>query len=280
MIMKENLAVRFSKWTAFAAILLGALSLPAFALKPADQPESVVEKSRITASSGQARDEYGLQMNPLMDEPLPASEQTVSQKAYELDLEKPITVPADEKVKQALPLEMAEPDTVSELSTNTKDFIIEVGDVLRIDVYKEPELSMNEVIVRPDGKISIPLISDIQAGGLTPMQLKERVEERLKDYVSSPVATVIVLQFRHDSASIIGNIKNPGVYPLDSSINVLELLARAGGFSQFANTQNIAIIRKGGDRSQHYTFNYKDAIEGNNLQNNIVLKNGDVVIVP
>jgi polysaccharide export outer membrane protein len=161
-----------------------------------------------------------------------------------------------------------------------ENFVIGLEDVLAINVWREPELSVKEIIVRPDGKISIPLIGDIQASGFTPKQLQERITEKLKEFVASPSVTVVVLKIASQSVSIVGQVAKPGVYYLGSPLTVLELLARAGGFREEANKKNISIVRKEGGRTVSFRFNFKDVSKGKNLQQNIILENGDVVIVP
>jgi polysaccharide export outer membrane protein len=160
------------------------------------------------------------------------------------------------------------------------DFVIGLEDVLAVNVWKEAELSVREIVVRPDGKISLPLIGDIQASGSTTKQLQERIAERLKEFVTTPTVTVSVLRIASQSVSIVGQVPKPGVYYLGSPLTVLELLARAGGCRDDANTKKIAIIRKDGDQTRHFLFNYKEVSKGQNLKQNIVLRGGDVVIVP
>ncbi len=162
----------------------------------------------------------------------------------------------------------------------SEDFVIGLEDVLAINVWREPEISVKEVMVRPDGKISLPLIGDVQASGLTTKQLKERITERLKEFIASPTVAVVVLRIASQSVSIVGQVAKPGVYYLGSPIRVLELLAKAGGLSEYANKKKIAIVRQEGQQTKHFLFNYKDVAKGQNLQQNIILKNGDVVIVP
>jgi polysaccharide export outer membrane protein len=161
-----------------------------------------------------------------------------------------------------------------------EDFVIGLEDVLSINVWKEPEHSVKEVVVRPDGKISIPLIGEILASGLTPKQLQVRISEQMKEYLEAPNVTVIVLRIASQSVSIVGKVTKPGVYFLGSPITVLELLARSGGFREDANIKKIAIIRKEGERTSYFPFNYKEVSKGQRLQQNIILKNGDEVIVP
>jgi polysaccharide biosynthesis/export protein len=160
------------------------------------------------------------------------------------------------------------------------DFVIGLEDVLSVNVWKEPELSVREVTVRPDGKISIPLVGDIQASGLTPKQLQDRISERMKDFVAAPNVTLVVLKIASQSVSIVGQVAKPGVYFLGSPLKVLELLARAGGFREEAKTKNITIVRSEAGQTKHFSFNYKEVSKGQNLQQNIVLRSGDVVIVP
>jgi polysaccharide biosynthesis/export protein len=162
----------------------------------------------------------------------------------------------------------------------TKDFVIGPEDALSINVWREPELSVKEVVVRPDGKISIPLVSDIQASGLTAQQLQDKLAEKLKEFVASPVVTVTVIRISSLSVSIVGEVQKPGAYPLVFPMTVLELLARAGGVTLDAKAKKIKIIRKEGAITLQFPFNYKDVKNGKNLQSNIALKNGDVVIVP
>ncbi len=161
-----------------------------------------------------------------------------------------------------------------------KDFVIGLEDVLSINVWKEPELSPKEVVVRPDGKISLPLAGDILASGLTPIQLQEKIAEKLKEFVASPVVTVTVIKISSLNVSVVGQVLKPGVYPIGAPMNVLELLARAGGLTLDAKAKKIKILRKENGKDVQFPFNYNDAVKGKNLQQNIALKNGDVVVVP
>ena len=161
-----------------------------------------------------------------------------------------------------------------------EDYVIGLEDILSVNVWKEPELSVKEVVVRPDGKISVPLVGDIQASGLTPMQLQERVSERMKEYVAAPSVTIVVLRIGSRSVSIVGQVAKPGIYYLGAPMTVLELLARAGGIGPDAEEKKIAIVRTEGGKTVSYRFNYKDVSKGKHLEQNIELKNGDTVIVP
>lgn len=165
-------------------------------------------------------------------------------------------------------------------SPASKDYVIGVEDGLSIFVWREPDLSVKETTVRPDGKITIPLINDIQAAGLTADQLQQQITEKLKDFIASPSVTVVITKIVSQKVSIVGEVNSPGVYPLGAPMTVLELLARAGGFREYAKKKNITIVRQEGGRTLRFKFNYKDVSEGKNLQQNITLKSGDIVIVP
>lgn len=167
----------------------------------------------------------------------------------------------------------------SSAAVASEEFIIGPEDGLTINVWKEPELS-STVVVRPDGKITLPLINEIQASGLTARHLQERIAERLKDFISSPVVTVIVKEIHSQNVIIMGEVAKPGAYPFGSPMTVVEAIGRAGGFLTYAKTKKIEIIRRENDRQSRYPFNYNDFIKGKNTDQNIFLKNGDVIIVP
>jgi polysaccharide biosynthesis/export protein len=151
------------------------------------------------------------------------------------------------------------------------------GDRLRVEVYKDPQLSQ-ALQVRPDGKITLPLIDDIQAAGLTPVELRDQVADALKEYVTSPVVTVIVTETVAPEVFVMGEVNSPGALPVSGPMTVMEALARAGGFREFANTKNIRILRKTDAGVQTLTFNYRDAARGRGEP--LMLRPGDTVIVP
>ncbi len=161
-----------------------------------------------------------------------------------------------------------------------EDYIIGTEDVLSISVWKEPELSVRELVVRPDGKISLPLVNDIQASGVTPKQLKEQIAAKLKEFVESPNVNVTVIRVFSHSVSVVGQISKPGQYPLGSPTTVLNIIARAGGITEFAKAKNIRIFRNVNGKIQQFPFNYKNVINGKDLHQNILLKSGDTVSVP
>ncbi len=160
------------------------------------------------------------------------------------------------------------------------DFVIGVEDVLAVNVWKDPELSVREVVVRPDGKISLPLAGEILTSGLTVRQLQDAIAEKLKDYINSPVVTVTVVRIASQSVSVVGQVGKPGTYPLISPTTVMELLAKAGGIGLDAKSKKIKIIRKEDGKETVLPFNYNEIAAGKNLKQNILLKNGDIVVVP
>lgn len=166
------------------------------------------------------------------------------------------------------------------VSVDNKTYIIGESDILDIDVWKEKEVS-KQVPVRPDGKISLPLIGQIQASGLTPLQLQDNITQQLKQYISNPEVTVIVSDPRSHQINIVGQIARPGTFPLRESMTVLDAIAEAGGFKDFAKQTKIYVLRPmpGGVRVR-IPFNYKDVIKGKNLQQNVQLKPGDTIVVP
>ena len=160
------------------------------------------------------------------------------------------------------------------------DYIIGPQDVLAINVWKEPEIS-RAVPVRPDGKISLPLVGDIVASGLTPMQLEKEISEDLKAYIANPEVTVIVQAVNSRKFNIVGEIAKPGTYPLTEQMTVLDAIAQAGGPRDFAKVKKIYVLRqlKGGERLR-IPFNYKDIIRGRNFHQNVELQPGDTIVVP
>ena len=160
------------------------------------------------------------------------------------------------------------------------DYVIGVTDLLRIAVWRNEELTVT-VPVRPDGKISFPLLDDIQAEGLTPSELKEIIDRELSEYVASPHVTVIVVEMNSRFVSVLGGVKQEGRFPLSRNLRVLEAIAYAGGFNEFADKGNVRIVRRetsGGE--MEYRFDYDDYIKGKAPGSNIVLLAGDTIIVP
>jgi len=165
-------------------------------------------------------------------------------------------------------------------STSDADFVIGLEDVLSINIYKDQELSVKEVVVRPDGKISLPLLGDIKAEGLTVKQLQDKIADSLKEYVTAPVVTVTVIRIYSQSVSIVGQVAKPGVFSLGSPITIMQLLSRAGGLTFDAKSKKIKIVRKENGKSITIPFNYNDMISGKDLKQDVILKNGDIIVVP
>jgi len=158
------------------------------------------------------------------------------------------------------------------------DYVIGSEDTLHVSVWKEPDLTAT-LPVRPDGKISLPLLNDVQAAGLTPMQLASDLTTRLKKYVSEPQVTVVVTQMNSQKVFLLGEVLHTGAVPLSPNMTVLQVLSTAG-FSQFANTKGIYILRTENGKQDKLPFNYKAVVKGEHMEQNILLKPGDTVVVP
>lgn len=159
-------------------------------------------------------------------------------------------------------------------------YVIGADDVLAVDVWKEKEVS-RVLPVRPDGKISLPLIGDLQASGLTPQQLQASVTVKLRAYIDKPEVSVIVQEARSHRFNVVGEVQKPGSYTLGQPLTVLDALALAGGFRDFAKAKKIYVLRVHPDGSnERIPFNYKQVIKGKKLAENIPLEPGDTVVVP
>jgi len=167
----------------------------------------------------------------------------------------------------------------AEVAADSDRYVIGSEDVLYIHVWKEETLSKT-VSVRMDGKISMPLIDEIQATGLTPLQLKEILTERLKEFVGIPTVTVIVMEANSFKVYISGQVKSPGVYRLRSETTLAQIISMAGGLGEWANQSKIIVIRKENGKEKRFTINYKKIVKGEDLNSNIILKAGDTIIVP
>ncbi|MEW6184388.1 MAG: polysaccharide biosynthesis/export family protein [Thermodesulfobacteriota bacterium] len=167
----------------------------------------------------------------------------------------------------------------SGISPDSDKYLIGPGDVLSIQVWKEDHLSQT-VMVRSDGRISLPLIDEIQAAGLTPLRLKEVLTQKIGQFVELPIITVMVREAKSFKVYIGGQVKNPGVYTLIEEISLLQLIPLAGGFTDWANQRKVLLIRKEGEKEKRYTINYKRIVSGQDIETNLMLKPGDTVIVP
>ena len=153
------------------------------------------------------------------------------------------------------------------------------ADVLEISVWKDESLS-REVLVPPDGVISFPLIGSIDVKGLTVEELREVVTKKLSEYVPDATVTVLLMQVRSLSAFVIGKVNHPGHFPIDLETSVMQILSMAEGLNPFASPGNIIILRREKGKTVKIPFNYKKVEKGQNLEQNIILKRGDVVVVP
>jgi polysaccharide export outer membrane protein len=158
-------------------------------------------------------------------------------------------------------------------------YLIQPNDVLQIFVWKEPNLSM-KVTVRPDGRISFPLVQDMQAAGLNPDQLKSKIELSLREFIDVPNVTVIVDAIQSYKVYVTGKVGKAGMIASEKPLSVLQAISLAGGFQEFANEAETVVIRGSGEGSVLFRFNYPEVIKGKNFSQNMLLKSGDVVIVP
>jgi polysaccharide export outer membrane protein len=159
-------------------------------------------------------------------------------------------------------------------------FVIGNDDVLAINVWKEPDISRS-IPVRSDGKISLPLVGEVQAAGQTPLKLEQDIAAKLKSYISEPEVTVMVQQINSQKFNILGQVVRPGTYVIANSVTVLDAIALAGGFRDFAKQKSIYILRQNAAGGQSkLPFNYKDVVNGKNTAQNIKLQPRDTIVVP
>jgi polysaccharide export outer membrane protein len=159
------------------------------------------------------------------------------------------------------------------------EYIVGKSDVLHVNVWKEPELSQT-VTVRTDGNISLPLISEVKVSGMTPLQIQTMIADKLKAYMTNPQVTVTVTEIRSKRAFITGEVARPGGYSLNAETTVLQLIAEAGGFTQFAKRDDIVVLRFENGKREKLVFKYKAVVQGKNASQNIALRPGDTVVVP
>jgi polysaccharide export outer membrane protein len=159
------------------------------------------------------------------------------------------------------------------------DYVIGPEDVLGVVYWRDKDMT-GDVAVRPDGKISLPLLNDVQAAGMTPAQLRDRLVDASKQYFEDPSITVVVKQMNSRKVFITGEVGKPGPYPLVGPTTVLQLISIAGGLREYAESKKILIVRNENGKPTSFLFNYKDVVSRKNLRQNIELKPGDTVIVP
>lgn len=176
----------------------------------------------------------------------------------------------------------AKPASTSEAparSVSETEYRIGPQDVLRIDVWKEPDISRT-IPVRPDGKISLPLLNDVQAAGLSSMQLAGAIREGLTKYLTNPQVTVTITEINSRRIYVTGEVTRAGAQPLLPNMTVLQALSSAGGFTQFAKLKGIYVLRNEDGKQVKHPFNYKDVVKGNHQEQDIPLLPGDVIVVP
>ncbi len=190
---------------------------------------------------------------------------------------------ASQSSAQPPPAEMASVAPPAKISANKPHddgFVIGNGDVLAISVWKQPDISRS-IPVRSDGRISLPLIGEIQAAGQTPLRLEEEITSKLQPYLAEPEVTVIVEQINSEKFNILGRVTKPGSYPLTNPTTVLDAIALAGGCRDFAKHKSIYILRRNPDGSEsRLPFNYQDVIKGKNTAQNVDLQPHDTIVVP
>jgi polysaccharide export outer membrane protein len=158
------------------------------------------------------------------------------------------------------------------------DYRIGPGDVLRVSVWEEPQLTTNAIVVRPDGKISIPLVSDLMVAGLTPQSAEKLLTEELVKFVKHPRVTIIVEEIHSRIVYVTGEVQHPGAYPMIGPMNVVQLISRAGGTTEFAKKKEVYVLHQ--DSGPRTKVNYQLVLEGKHLEENIGLEPGDTVVVP
>lgn len=167
------------------------------------------------------------------------------------------------------------------LADETPDeaYLIQPGDVLEISVWREEDLKKS-VIVRPDGGLSFPLVGNIQASGKSVAQLQTEVTEKLKKYIPDPPVTVAIQQLGGNKVYVIGKVNKPGEYVVTRNVDIMQALSMAGGMTAYASANKIRVLRRDGASQTAIPFAYGDVEKGENMEQNILLKAGDVVVVP
>ncbi len=180
---------------------------------------------------------------------------------------------------QVSPQVAAEAEVASVMAVDQERYQLGPEDIIEVSVWKEPDLT-KQLVVRPDGKISYPLIGEIPAAGRTVKELQEDISKRLEKFVTDAAVTVILLKAQHYKFFVTGKVNKPGEFIVGRPTTVLQAIAMAGGLTPFASPGNILVVRKVGGQDQTFPFNYKQVAKGQLLDQNITLMPGDVVVVP
>ncbi len=188
--------------------------------------------------------------------------------------------PVQVQAATAVSSDPTDPDPAAAKKIPDESFVIGPDDMLAINVWKEPDISRS-VPVRSDGKITLPLVGELQAGGQTPSHLQKEIATRLQNFISQPEVTVMVQEVKSQRFNVLGQVAKPGSYLLSNSAKVLDAIALAGGFRDFAKKKSIYVLRRTPDGGQtRLSFNYVDVLKGKNPEQNIELKPHDTVVVP
>jgi polysaccharide export outer membrane protein len=164
-------------------------------------------------------------------------------------------------------------------TSDAEGYAIQPGDLLEVSVWKEEDMQ-RDVVVRPDGGMSFPLVGDMKVAGRTVDQVREEITSRLTKYIPDPVVTVAAKQISGNTVYVIGKVNRPGAFPVTRYIDILQALSLAGGMTPYAATGKIKVLRRAGGKLKAIPFSYADAEKGDNLEQNIVLQSGDLVLVP
>ena len=203
----------------------------------------------------------------------PAARPLLSQEAGTQQKEAPQTASGDQSGA------MAKDSGSPAESMGGKDYRVGPGDMIEVSVWKEPAASTT-VVVRPDGKLSLPLVNDLAVSGMTPMEIQALVEKKLEPFISVPSVTVIVRQILSKKIYVIGQVGSPGAYLMTQPVTILQILTQAGGLRQFAKSKSIYVLRTENGKQQKLPFNYEEVLEGKRIEQDIPLQAGDTVVVP
>jgi len=191
----------------------------------------------------------------------------------------PVTPVAESAAAASAAKPAGAPPNIAGGITPPADYVIGVNDSLDIVYWQDKEMSAT-VVVRPDGNISLPLLNDIKAAGLTPEDLRAAVTTAAAKFVEGPTVSVVVKEINSRKVYVTGQVAKPGSYPLTDTTTVLQMIATAGGPSEYAKTEKITIVRREDGKDVAHKFNYKKISEGKLLEQNITLKPGDTIVVP
>ncbi|MGH9704762.1 MAG: polysaccharide biosynthesis/export family protein [Candidatus Acidiferrales bacterium] len=169
--------------------------------------------------------------------------------------------------------------TTAAQAINPNEYTVGEADILEMSVWKEPELTQR-VVVRPDGKVALPLVNEMKVAGMTPFQIQQLLTDKLKAYLVAPQVTITVAEIHSKTVYVTGEVNRAGEYPLLTPITVLQLIARAGGLTAYANKKAIFVMRNVDGHQVRYSFDYSSVIHGKNSDQNIELRTGDTVVVP